>query len=221
MTSSKLSRVSTVDALAAALADEILGGRLAPGQALRENQIADRFGVSRNSVRAALQDLSASGIVRREPHRGTFVPVFSEAEIRDLYLMRLALESEAARQIVRRGLDLEPARQAVEELRRVDANASWSAVVARDLDVHTAIISAVGSPYLSRTFDALPLEQRLMLGQLELEYPRPERELAEQHAELVEAIASADEQVAVDAVRRHLDLSAAEVVAARRRGHPT
>ena len=68
-----LARVSTVDALAAALRTRILDGELAPGERLRELELAEAYGVARHSLRAALRALAAEGLVTIEPNRGARV----------------------------------------------------------------------------------------------------------------------------------------------------
>ena len=68
-----LQRVSTVDAIAAALRTRILDGELAAGERLRELELADAYGVARHSLRAALRALAAEGLVAIEPNRGASV----------------------------------------------------------------------------------------------------------------------------------------------------
>ncbi|KAH2775525.1 hypothetical protein KXW38_001812, partial [Aspergillus fumigatus] len=66
-----------------ALADEITTGQLAPGSALDEQQIGDRFGASRTPVREAIRQLSAVGLVEMRPRRGAIVSGFSTQRIID------------------------------------------------------------------------------------------------------------------------------------------
>src|SRR5215213_3016384 len=91
-----LHRMSTVDALAAALRREILDGALPAGAWLRERELCESYGVARHSLRAALRALAAEGLVKIEPHRGAHVAELSPQEVRWLYELRAALELEAA-----------------------------------------------------------------------------------------------------------------------------
>ena len=68
-----LQRVSTVDAIAAALRTRILDGDLGAGERLRELELAEAYGVARHSLRAALRALAAEGLVVIEPNRGARV----------------------------------------------------------------------------------------------------------------------------------------------------
>ena len=55
------------------LEDDIVNGRMQPGEQVQVEQLMARFGVSRTPVREALQQLEISGLVAVQPKRGTFV----------------------------------------------------------------------------------------------------------------------------------------------------
>src|SRR5690606_33651296 len=74
----------------------IIAGELAPGARLVERDLCDRFAVSRGSVREALRQLAAEGLVRHELHRGPTVEVIDELDVADLYRVRGCLEGLAA-----------------------------------------------------------------------------------------------------------------------------
>lgn len=82
-------------AVAARLRAEIQGGELAPGARLRQSEVAQRFGVSTTPVREAFALLQAQGLVRIDPHKGAIVFHPSAREARELYEMRLVLETLA------------------------------------------------------------------------------------------------------------------------------
>jgi DNA-binding GntR family transcriptional regulator len=73
----------------------ILGGSYAPGQRMIEDELAQRVGVSRTSVRDSLRRLVSDGLVRTEPSRGTFVADLSAAEIDEIFQLRAMLEGHA------------------------------------------------------------------------------------------------------------------------------
>src|SRR5678815_5398232 len=85
---------STPDLIAESLREEILRGVLAPGQALRQEELAERFGVSRLPVRDALLRLEAQGLVHVYPNRGAFVISLSADEVSEIYEMRILLEGD-------------------------------------------------------------------------------------------------------------------------------
>src|SRR4051794_8840370 len=84
-----------VDKLAATLQARVLSGELPSGARLRQEALAEEFGVSRTPVREALRKLQAHGLVDLEPNRGALVRALSAREIRDAYEVRAELEGLA------------------------------------------------------------------------------------------------------------------------------
>jgi DNA-binding GntR family transcriptional regulator len=209
----RIATVSTVEAAANAIRDLILDGELAPGTRLRENDFAERLGVARHSFRAATQILIGEGLLRREPNRGVQVPVFSQADVEDIFKLRAALEIEATRLAIEAGVVPDAAREAVAELQGLSAKAQWSDVVQPDLTFHRAIIDAAGSPRLVRAYHGLQSEIVLCMVQLQPAYDHP-KEVAAEHEELLAAIESRDPDRAEKLWRAHLDEAAANQIKA-------
>ena len=85
--------------IAATIEQDIVFGRLAPGQKLREDNLALRFSASRHQVRQGLARLERIGIVTRERNRGASVRSFSADEVRQIYEIREVLQRQAALRI--------------------------------------------------------------------------------------------------------------------------
>jgi DNA-binding GntR family transcriptional regulator len=85
-----------VDRLAAAIQARVLSGEFPSGSRLRQETLAEEFGVSRTPVREALRKLQAAGIVQLEPRRGARVRGPSAREVREAYEVRAELEGLAA-----------------------------------------------------------------------------------------------------------------------------
>jgi DNA-binding GntR family transcriptional regulator len=79
------------------LADEILEGRLAPGQHLDEQEVAARFGVSRTPVREALRLLAATGLVQERPRKGAVVAVITQDRMAEMFETMGEIEAACAR----------------------------------------------------------------------------------------------------------------------------
>ena len=91
---------TTADAVAAALRQALHQGRWPPGAALRQEDLAAEFGVSRIPVREALGKLQAEGLVVVEPNRGAFVASLSRAEVDEIFDLRVLLECDALRHAI-------------------------------------------------------------------------------------------------------------------------
>ncbi len=78
------------------LREAILSGEFGPGERLRTESLAKRFGSSRTPVREALVQLEGEGLVDIEPRRGALVRSFASSDLIDLYEIRALLEPAAA-----------------------------------------------------------------------------------------------------------------------------
>src|SRR2546429_1620762 len=91
------------DDIAVVIEEAIVSGELTPGSVLRQEQLSERFGVSRTPVREALRRLAALGLVSFEPNRGVRVRTLSHDDLREAFLVRAELEAlvtaEAARKM--------------------------------------------------------------------------------------------------------------------------
>jgi DNA-binding GntR family transcriptional regulator len=182
-----LQRVSTVDALAAALRTRILDGDLAAGERLREQELADAYGVARHSLRAALRALAAEGLVTIEQNRGASVATLDPQDLAPMFELRTALELEAAALALERHEHRLPKRvhDAVRLMAAVceQPDPPWSAVVEAHDAVHHALVAAAESPRILRAYEALAGEMRLFVIQLK---PRWSLErMAEHHGRLL------------------------------------
>jgi DNA-binding GntR family transcriptional regulator len=81
------------DDIAVLIEEAIVSGELAPGSVLRQEELSERFGVSRTPVREALRRLSALGLVSFIPNRGVRVRTLSREDLWEAFLVRAELES--------------------------------------------------------------------------------------------------------------------------------
>jgi DNA-binding GntR family transcriptional regulator len=77
------------------LREAIYSGKLQPGEQLRQEELAERYGISRIPVREALRQLEAEGLVTRKPNRGAVVAALSIQEVIEMLDIRIGLECRA------------------------------------------------------------------------------------------------------------------------------
>ncbi|HEX6026056.1 MAG TPA: GntR family transcriptional regulator, partial [Solirubrobacter sp.] len=82
------------------LREGILKGVFAPGERLRQDQLAEAIGVSRIPVRSALLQLEADGLITFHPYRGAVVNKLTPDEMREIYELRAVLEAHALRKAI-------------------------------------------------------------------------------------------------------------------------
>jgi DNA-binding GntR family transcriptional regulator len=208
-----LQTMTTRDALVAEVRRQILSGDLRPGEALTETSLAARFGVARPTVRSALQVLEGLHLAQPSPGRSLVVPALTEADVRDLFFVRMPLELEAVRVIVEQGRDLGEARQRLREMTALPAGASWADRVEAHTAFHIALVEAAGSPRLNRIYPAMQEEMQLCLAQLHASYPGP-KDLAREHRTLLEEISSGDLGRARREMREHLERAVRNLIPA-------
>src|SRR5260370_7501904 len=92
---SQLQAVSLAEGVVAALKDAFVSGKLKPGAGIVERQIAKQMNVGTPVVREALISLKHEGFVRRVKNKGTFITAFDAEEVRQLYTLRIELETLA------------------------------------------------------------------------------------------------------------------------------
>jgi DNA-binding GntR family transcriptional regulator len=202
--------VSTVDALMAALRDQILDGTLPAGTPLRETELCEAFGVSRHTARTALRGLDHEGLARHEANRGAFVPRLNAQEVVDLFRFRGVLERTAVSWLAEGAGRPDMVQAAVEALGDLGQDATWGTIRDADLHVHQAIVDAVDSPRMSRSYAALMTELRLCFIELQDELRHAETIVGE-HQAILTAIQSRDPERARRLIDEQLAASSAHV----------
>jgi DNA-binding GntR family transcriptional regulator len=185
---------------------EIVSGALSPGERLVEEELAERLGESRGSVRAALLRLDHDGLVVRERNRGARVRRVTLQEAVEVLEARAALESLAAGYAAARRTDAELAelQALIADMRRLHAAGELLAMSERNAVLHRRILEISGHAV------ALDICSRLHSQMIRFQFRtilaphRSTRSLAE-HQAIVDAIATADRPAAERAMRKHLN----------------
>jgi DNA-binding GntR family transcriptional regulator len=140
------------EAVLAELRGEIAAGRLRPGEQVRQDALAERFGVSRVPLREALKILEGEGAVTYAPHRGYFVAELSLADLEEVYRIRELLEEEAVRAAVARlsDGDLDDLANLVFLCERAAEDGDVAAMTAANRRLHFALYEASDRPRLVR-----------------------------------------------------------------------
>ncbi len=207
------------DEIALVIEDEIVSGAIEAGTVLRQEQLSERFGVSRTPIREALRRLAALGLVSFVPNRGVRVRTLSREELREAFLVRAELESLAT--------ELATPRMTADDLRRLDeAELRFSELTLElrakargrvedkalaiewmkaNYAFHDVIYAAAGSPYVERMAKGA---RRTFIGQITWVARAEMDELYarndEQHRAIREAIAAGSAAGARVLAREHV-----------------
>lgn len=202
-----------------ALLDEIASGKLAPGDRIIQEQIAQALGVSRQPVQQALALLRNQGVLHDAPGRGLIVAPLDPDHVQHMYDIRAVIEGLACRRAAEnnaaKAARLGPA--LVEQGRKAVASGAVAKMIAADIRFHEFIYSLSGNPLVGPALAThLTYTQRVM-GEVLISDEKP-RDIWDQHSAILDAIAGGDGAKAEALVREHITLAAGFMVA-RLRAH--
>ncbi|WP_327177362.1 GntR family transcriptional regulator [Streptomyces sp. NBC_01335] len=183
----------------------ILRGEMAPAQRLVENELAEQFGVTRASIRAALIDLAAEGLVERIRNRGSRVRVVSVEEAVAITECRMALEGLCAAKaaVLATGAQREELTGLGEAMAKAVADGDPLTYSELNHQLHTCVREFSGQRTAVELLERLNGQLVRHQFQLALRPGRPQQSLSE-HLTMIEAIVAGEPQAAEEAVRAHL-----------------
>ena len=198
---------SLVDLSMRRLRSEILGGALPPGERLIEEQLTQRFKISRAPLREALRQLAEQGLVEHLPRRGVRVADLSAEDADELFGLRDVLERYA--------VELAFGRQQPPSLAGLTAAWEEMAAAARSGDLyrqndahqrfHVEVVALAGQRHLRLAFEPVILKLQLHMAanlRLEAEH-RNAAEGVERHRRLLEAVGTGDLGTVLRALAGH------------------
>ncbi len=133
---------------------DIIKGEFAPGQRLKDSELAERLGVSRTPVREALLRLEREGFITAQKHLGFSVKHLRESEIREVYPLVSLLECHALKNAplpspekiaALRGIGRSIREESDDPLARIELDSSW----------HKALVEETGNQHLLRVLAEL------------------------------------------------------------------
>lgn len=215
VTALKAQTAERVRGVAATLEEEIVLGWLMPRERLIEEELAERLDVKRHVVREALAELERVGLVERVPNRGAFVKLLDPVEVRQIYLVREALETLAAEQIPLSAPD--GLLSQLEKIQGVHSAAVASgdarAAFRANMIFHEALFAACGNPHLVELIQAMA--QKVHGARSITAASAEHLALArDEHLGMIEAIKAGDRLRLVTLCRKHLGPSRDAYIAA-------
>ncbi|WP_405907417.1 MULTISPECIES: GntR family transcriptional regulator [unclassified Streptomyces] len=188
--------------IADALRDEVLAGRLQPGQEFTVKEIAEQYGVSATPVREALVDLSAQGLLEADQHRGFRVREYSAADYRGMIEARSLVTDGIFRSITedvltrpqdpRTTAALAGVRRRGEEAQRAAAAGELNILIGYDLRFWRELSGLFGNPYLADFLHRLRIQSWACAVQHLRQVADLKGHLWSAHTELVDALARRD-----------------------------
>lgn len=202
-----------VDQIAAAIFRMAVEGRFAPGERMREAEIARQLNVSRIPLREALRLLEADGLVRSEPYKGMRFMSLGEKQIRDIRQVRLQLEIMAARLCLEDGTQLDRLEAELgfhlQEMLDGQQRHAIGRIVQHDIAFHRAICRLSSNETLLRFYDSASSQLHVIFTKILRETPYSS--LRDDHQSIVDAFATRRLGLVEQALSEHV-LAAADLL---------
>ena len=182
---------------------DIISGRLHPGQALREQEISERFGVSRGPIREVFRQLSQQGLLITEPNKGVRVAEQPSISVRPLVVqLRRTIETFALGTMFEKITedDIAVWEAILAKIKQACREGDGDALIGYDLDFHRAIMECHEEQELVTLWQ--PIALRMLM-----QYDRFGDDLMEsynEHKRIVDAIISGDKEGAIDALTANI-----------------
>jgi DNA-binding GntR family transcriptional regulator len=214
---------SVVAYLHTQLKERVLSGAFGPGDALRQEHIADEFNVSRAPVREALKAMQAEGLIIFRPRRGYVVSDLEVDEIEEIFDIRSMLEGPAGYLAAyqRTSQDIDEVRALLERLQQIkisvpDDIAQWAQA---NRDFHGRIFTASGKNHLCRMTNVLrDTVERYV--RVDASVPGRTAEAADEHARIFRAFERGDAAECERLSREHCEHTCERLVSALKTRRP-
>lgn len=198
---------SLAETVAHAIEELIAHGQFKPGMSLVESRLCEQLEVSRSTLREAFRLLQDRGLIENVPHRGFSVTTLDERKVREIYELRMVLESQAVRWTVERGSfsneAIELIRAAFQTMCNLTADGTSIDMVEADMNFHRVLCSFCDNTLLLSVLDGLRLHTRRFILFTKL-YQSDLATEAETHRPIVEALLAPDQSQLEQVVREHI-----------------
>ncbi|MGI6652010.1 MAG: GntR family transcriptional regulator [Limnochordia bacterium] len=196
----RIVKQSITDQLYIGLKEEIIRQKIPYGAQINPKEIAQEYDVSVMPVRDALTRLASYGLVTIKPRKGFFVKVFTEREIREIFEMRMLLETYCMEHYFE-NIDKASVERLKAAMETCDHNLSREQFDEMDENLHDLLIAASKNQFLiasySRVRDIIIFIRHLDLRRMDISH--------EEHKELVDVILQNDKSAALACLKLHLD----------------
>lgn len=211
-----IQRLSVADQIYGELRNRILRGDLAQGSRVVEAQLAKSLGVSRAPIREAVNRLTEAGLLESRTHIGTTVVQMTAEKLRKLYLVRVAVECQAIREVVSQpgARDTSVLKGHIKEMHRFAKAKDLQGLVASELAFHQAMWELADNPYVDRVAGLIADHVRLALAVDNAGYGELSQ-VADEHELLVRMIEGNDPEAAAAALADHIMASLESAVRAQ------
>jgi DNA-binding GntR family transcriptional regulator len=205
---SALEAIDPLERIVAALQEDIVLGRLAPGARLVEEDLADRLKTKRHVLRQAFVELERFGLIERRRNRGASVRQLTLDDVAQIYAVREILERAAAAQILlpMKKADLEPIEAAQRRHDAAVAAFDAKAVFRANFEFHMQLFASCGNPYLAAAIEDFRKKTHVVWSYAIVK-PEYFRNAQREHKAMLKAIREGERRKLIELCAQHLNIS--------------
>lgn len=204
MVESTSGQESVISRVADLLRARVIDGELLPGAKLSQERVQDSLGVSRSTLREAMQVLIRERLLVHELGRGFFVRELTPGDISDLYRVRRIVECAAVQRIdVLLPARLRALRAAISEGHAGADAREWGRVAAASIRFHEALVALAGSKRLDVLITGILAEFRLAYA-LMSDTQTFHASFLKRHSDIADAVSAGDTDLAAALLDRYL-----------------
>lgn len=195
---------------------KIINEKLEPGTPLREDHLAEEFGFSSTPVREAFRRLEHEGWIQSFPYKGSFLKSFTPEEIKDLYLLREAIECIAIGQAIENATKndwkkiedaLQKEKEYIDSINTASKQKPEDIMpsLSPDIDFHNAILCASHSSLLLQRNNTLRAQLNCMYLSARIKTTMEELiAVYDEHVMIYQAMRRGWVNTAEDLIRKHI-----------------
>lgn len=175
------------------------------GERLLEKNLAEKYNVSRSTIREAFNLLEIQGLIVNKARKGTYVAHFTERDLKELIELRILIEKDAVIKAIPllKEEDFEALSDILNEMKKQIDIADWYELFNLDLEFHRLIVNCCGNSRIIKIFELNQIEMRTYVGYLAESYATPE-DLYEEHLQIFKLLQSKDTKKIALRIENHI-----------------
>ncbi len=188
--------------IASQIRSDIIAGDLKPGTKLNEQNLAERFGVSRGPIRDVLLQLTQEGLVISKSNVGSFVNDQLDPEVQSLMIdIRRRIEEHSIKMLKNRmdEIDFDYLESVILRIREAFKNKDFTQVTKDDIEFHHYLVNLAGGEDLSNIWQSVVMRMRM-------DYQRVDsaQDCENEHRAIIDSLKSKDYRSAIQALRANI-----------------
>ncbi|PAV30852.1 GntR family transcriptional regulator [Virgibacillus profundi] len=176
------------------------------GERLLETELAEKYDVSRSTIREAFKIMEIEELVVSQARKGTYVADFTDQDVAEIIELRTLIEASAFMKAIPRlkKKDFQELDKIMEHMKVGADKKDWNELFDLDMKFHSYVVNLCGNSRIIKIYDSLQVQIRTFLMHLD-KYYSSHQSFYDEHKELLEALVSTDTETVKERVKNHIE----------------